>query len=1184
MYLKGIEMQGFKSFANKIRLDFKDGITGIVGPNGSGKSNVADAVRWVLGEQSARELRGASMTDVIFSGTETRKPMGYAYVSLYMDNSDRMLDMDYEEIVVSRRVYRSGESEYLINGSTCRLKDIEELFFDTGIGKEGYSIIGQGQVEKILSGKPEERRELFDEAAGIVKFRKRKNASLKKLEREHDNLVRVNDIISELEHQVEPLKVQAEKARLFLDKRETLKGLDVNAFLLESDRVRAELKKLDEKILVAGNDAKEVNTQYEANRKHYEEAVKKIAEFEELIEKKREELQESRMQRGKLQGEIGVMKEQVNSLKLSLEHFKKRIAELSLDRERYTQEAERLREEKKQLDEKVKAAEDQGGEDSGALEESRARLAEMDGTLEKDKAELLTLLNERGQIKAEIERYDIMLEQTRSRSSELDVEISSRKEGIQEIKDQAGAELKTLEELEGKLKGFEEKKSGIEEELEEFGRELEKKNQAHHDLEVRYHEKKARLESLVNMAERYEGYGGAVKAVMEQKRSNKGICGVVADLIKVEEKYENAIETALGGNIQNIVTRDEATAKKMISYLKEQHAGRATFLPLTSITERSVKEKEALSAKGVIGQADTLVKFSPEFSRVASTLLGNYIVVDNVDNALALAKDYRYTLRIVTLSGEALNPGGSIAGGAFRDRSNLLGRYRDIDRLKEECRDTLKEIDGILAGMEELQDKRREGEKTLKELSEEVHETEIKRNTVTLNLKNLKDREEEIKSGESRIHAERIELDENLVQIGENRERSENALKASIKRENELGEAIESLTAKRIDEEALHASLIEKQTEKEKAHASLLQEQRFLSSNLERLKMQSERSSEDIEALEEEIKQNNERIEEKNRAIEELGRKIEEDNPDSEENNTALKELIDRKEKLQEDQQSIFTERDELSDRKNALENELVRLNSQKERLDSGFDGLRDYMWSEYELSLTAAEELRSESDLSLPEMRRRISSLKNEIRGLGDVNVGAIEQYRDVSERYNFLTGQRSDILSAEEDLKKAIGELDEAMREQFSREFKRIGEQYDLVFKELFGGGHGRVELTDSEDVLEAGIRITAEPPGKKLQNMMQLSGGEKALSAIALLFGIQRLKPSPFCLLDEIEAALDEANVERFAGYLSRLSGHTQFIVITHRRGTMMKADRLYGITMQEKGVSTEVNVDLSDEAYD
>ncbi len=1184
MYLKAIEMQGFKSFANKIRLEFKDGITGIVGPNGSGKSNVADAVRWVLGEQSARELRGASMTDVIFSGTETRKSMGYASVSLYMDNSDRMLDMDYEEIVVSRRVYRSGESEYLINGSTCRLKDIEELFFDTGIGKEGYSIIGQGQVEKILSGKPEERRELFDEAAGIVKFKKRKNASLKKLEREHENLVRVNDIISELEKQVEPLKLQSEKARIFLDKREALKKLDVNAFLSESDRVRTEMVKLSEKISVAENDAAEISVQYEKNRAQYEEAVEKIAEFERLIEKKREELQESRMQRGKLQGEVGVMREQVNSLLVSTEHFKSRIAELGRDKERYVKEAERLREEKKSIDEKVAAVVEETGADDSSLEEVRSELARLDETLERDKSELLQLLNERSQIKAEIERYDTMLEQTRSRAEELDRRLSSQKDSVQEIHEQAKKELSALEGIEKSLSEYSREKERIEGECEDCAAQLEKKNLRHHDLEVRYHEKKARLESLLNMAERYEGYGGSVKAVMEQKHKNKGICGVVADLIHVEKRYETAIETALGGNLQNIVTKDEATAKKMIALLKEQHAGRATFLPLTSITRRSVKETAALNAPGVIGQADSLVHFDPEYASVASTLLGNYIVVDHVDNALALAKEYHYTLRIVTLSGEALNPGGSISGGAFRSQSNLLGRQREIDELKGECKNTLKEIDGVLLSMEEIQDKRREGEKGLKELEEKVHEAELSRNTVTLNLKNLKDREEEIVSGEGRIHEERSELDGNVLQIGENREKSDQALKDSIRRENELGEAIDSLTGKRSEKEGLYASLLEKKTEKEKMNASLLQEQRFHASNLERLEMQIARSEEDIAALEAEIAANDEKIREKNGLIEELTKKIEEENPDSEENNTALQELVEEKEKLRKDQQTIFTLRDELASRKTGLENELIRLKSQQERLDSGFDSLRDYMWSEYELSLSAAEELRSETELSLPEMRRGIAALKNEIRELGDVNVGAIEQYRDVSQRYTFLDGQRRDILSAEEDLKKAIAELDEAMREQFTREFAKIGEQYDLVFRELFGGGHGRIELVDSEDVLEAGIRITAEPPGKKLQNMMQLSGGEKALSAIALLFGIQRLKPSPFCLLDEIEAALDEANVERFAGYLSHLSGHTQFIVITHRRGTMMKADRLYGITMQEKGVSTEVNVDLSDETYE
>ena len=1185
MYLKSIEMQGFKSFANKIRLEFKGGITGIVGPNGSGKSNVADAVRWVLGEQSARELRGSSMTDVIFSGTETRKPMGFASVSLCLDNSDHVLSEEFEEVTVTRRVYRSGESEYLINGNVCRLKDVSELFFDTGIGKEGYSIIGQGQVEKILSGKPEERRELIDEAVGIVKYKKRKNASVKKLESEKENLTRLNDILSELEKQLAPLKSQSDTAKIFLDKREELKRMEISSFLLEADRKNRELKDIEEKLGIAGSDLKNANEEIEKNSASYEEALKKLEEFEGLIDQKRKEISEKNLNREKLEGDIKVLKEQLNTLSSSSEFLENRCKELKFQREKARGEVETLKVSKAEIDEKTRIYKEEADAKHEVHEKLKAEVAAVDAEMESKKNELFALLNDRSRIKSEIERYDTMLSQSEEKKRELDQRIENAGSGADELDKNIETTLKKLDDVADRIQELEKKREEIARKLEAADEELKELDVQHHELEGKYHEKKARLDSLKNMAERYEGYGNSIRKVMEYKHENKGICGVVADIIKVKEKYETAIETALGGNIQNIVTRDEATAKKMIEMLRENKAGRATFLPLTSIVERNVKETEALSAEGVIGQADTLVEVTDkQYKRVASTLLGNYIVVDNVDNALKLAKSYGYMLRIVTLTGEALTPGGSISGGAFKRSGNLLGRGREIDELSDSMKATLRDIDKVLLNMEELRDTRNSLVSERSKLEEAGNEAALERNTIALNLKGSRDRREEISVGLKNIERENKTLEENIVNFRESKKRVSEELNSSVEKEREIGNRVDELTKVRQEKEEHAEAEGLKIIEEDRKYTSMISEQQFVDKNLERLLKSLEQTEEELKEHEEKIENNKKEAAERSDRIAELEKQVVPGEGEDDKETAELNALMEGKERLSENQNALFKLRDELSERKVSAERELVRLNSQKERIDASFDSFRDYMWSEYELTLSGAEELRDQISGDIGEVRRAVAALKSDIKALGVVNVNSIEQYKEVSERYNFMDGQRQDIIKAEEDLKRAIRELEDEMREQFTREFARIAVQYDKVFKELFGGGHGGLELTDSEDVLEAGIKITAEPPGKKLQNMMQLSGGEKSLSAIALLFGIQKLKPSPFCLLDEIEAALDEANVERFAAYLSNLTDNTQYIVITHRRGTMMKADRLYGITMQEKGISTEVNVDLTDEEYD
>ncbi len=1183
MYLKSIEIQGFKSFANKIEFSFKGGITGIVGPNGSGKSNVADAVRWVLGEQSARELRGASMQDVIFSGTETRKPMGYAYVAITLDNSDHALNVEYDEVTVARRVYRSGESEYLMNGNNCRLRDVQELFYDTGIGQEGYSIIGQGQIDKILSGKMDERRELFDEAAGIVKFKRRKSAAQKKLADEKNNLVRVNDILSELEKQIEPLSKQAETAKIYLKKKEELKELDVNVFLLESDRLDEALSDIEKKGNIAQNDLQEVTKSYEESRIDYEKGGAEIEELDHEIEEKRNEISDSTVFKGQIEGQINVLKEQINTLKVSDEHFTGRISELEKDREKYEKELEKVREAKKEVDAKVAAG-------TEGLDSVRDELTELDkeafklnDMIEQNKSAVIDLLNERTSIRGGKERYNAMLEQANVKRAELSARLLRSKSDEAEIEENIEKGVQELDKINEEIRKNDETLAEVEEKAGALREEKERITAKHHSLEIDYHEKKSRLESLKNMAERYEGYGNSVRKTMEQKPKERGLCGVVADLIHVDAKYETAIETALGGNLQNIVTKDEETAKRMIRFLKEERAGRATFLPLNAIQERELGYPEALDMPGAIGAADTLVTFDKQYEKVASSLLGNYLVVDTVDNALTIARKFKYKTRIVTLSGEALNPGGSISGGSFRNKGGLLGRSREIDNFQKELKEAMKHIDECLSKLEDTQDAERENNKLRDETRNKQKDAELRRNTCALNLKTLEDRKKEIAEGSGGMVRQNDEITEQIRQLKDRQAEIDAQLEESETKEKELTAKNEELT---IQHENINkkAQEIRKQlSDADLNNAALLQQQKFEEQELNRLEGSLARARSEMDQNQKNLKEDAEEIQKKQDEITELEKQIESFGDNNDTRHKELEELVHKKEEITKRRNEIIEARDALAEKKSGLEREIERLNGQKEKSEGRQDYLTGYMWDEYQLTRGAAEELKNPEMNDLSKMKKETESVKSAIRSLGNVNVNAIEEFKSLDERYSFMNDQRNDIVKAEEDLKNIIAELDESMKKQFAEKFEEIAREYDIVFKELFGGGKGTLEIVDPENLLETDIRIIAQPPGKKLQNMMQLSGGEKALSAISLLFAIQALKPSPFCLLDEIEAALDEANVDRFANYLTKLTEHTQFIVITHRRGTMMKSDRLYGVTMQEKGVSTQVNVDLTSDEY-
>ena len=684
MYLKSIEMYGFKSFANKIVFDFHNGITGIVGPNGSGKSNVSDAVRWVLGEQSAKQLRGASMQDVIFAGTENRKPLSYAYVAITMDNSDHLLPIDYEEVTIARRVYRSGESEYLLNGSPCRLKDVNELFYDTGIGKEGYSIIGQGQIEKILSGKPEERRELFDEAVGIVKFKKRKAATVKKLEHERENLVRVNDILSELERQVGPLERQAENAKLFLKKKEELKTLEVNMFLLEIQDMNRRLSEIEKNYQIAETQMTENKDKQEKIKDQYASLEEGLNAMDEQIQGIREEQSNTTLMKGKLENQIRILEEQIRFAESADENLSERKGALEAEKKEYILQKDAYETEKAQLQEQLEEVERRLASVRKFNDDLQADIKKYTDGIEQNNQAMMELLNSKGTIQSKEQRLDTMLEQINIRKAQLNQRLLQRKTEEEDLNERLKCCQKEYEDAKSALDASKHKE-------EEYGHKAvewkNKRREAQNRLtssQDDYNKLSSKLEALKNIAERYDGYGNSIRKVMEQKDSNPGIIGVVSDLIHVEKKYEIAIETALSGNIQNIVTKDEATAKKMITYLKENRLGRATFLPLTSVSGKGfAKDKSILSDTGVLGLANELVEADAEYANVLSYLLGRVIVVDTVDHGIALAKKNHYSLHIVTLEGEYFSPGGSLSGGRFKNNSNLLGRNREIDDLEK---------------------------------------------------------------------------------------------------------------------------------------------------------------------------------------------------------------------------------------------------------------------------------------------------------------------------------------------------------------------------------------------------------------------------------------------------------------------------------------------------------------------
>lgn len=1179
MHLKSIEVHGFKSFANKIILEFHDGITGIVGPNGSGKSNVADAVRWVLGEQSAKQLRGARMEDVIFSGTQARKPLGYAFVAITLDNSDHKLAIEYDEVTIARRVYRSGESEYLINGASCRLKDVQELFMDTGIGKEGYSIIGQGQIDKILSGKPEDRRELFDEAAGIVKFKRRKYAAEKNLEEERLNLSRITDILKEIEKQLAPLEKQSAVAKVYLKLKEELKGLEVAQFLKEYEKLRSSKEQVEEKLNIATADYEHAKEEYENTKEEYLRLEKELEESDRSIEADRSAYNELMLNKEKAEGEIKVLKEQISSLIQNDKYYQGRLSSSEQDIAQKKAEEQGYLNEKTGIDQKISDMDDLLSRALVEADRIKENIRKYSREIEDCNNGIFEYLNINSGIKSSMQRYETMLEQNTLRKAELNQRILKNKSeecSYDEAIERSRSELKSIS---AEIILHTEESNTIERAIADTQAVIDQLTLEHTDVQGHYLSEKSRLESLMNLTERYEGYGNSIKKVMEQKGRIPGIIGVVADIIKTGKKYETAIETALGGSIQNIVTEDEASAKELINYLKQNKFGRATFLPLTNMSAGSgLHNDKVLKEQGVLGIAADLVEADPKYHALIDYLLGKIIVVDHIDHATAIAKKYQYSLRIVTIEGELLTPGGSISGGAYKNASNLLGRRREVEELE-------KQVASLEAATKDLI-KRKEAEKEnkaglrqkLEDIKVVLQEKFLQQNTAKMNLDREMTRKAEAQAVFNEYTKELAEIEIQAKELNESLSKLKVNLNENLDKNKEKEASIEQITKKLEEERETERLANEKAAALKLELSSLEQTNQFLLENVKRVKRDIEKLYEEEAALRSDIEKATKIVEDKKLTINQSETQIEEFKKALNTLDEKIKLQIKDREEITAIHKNFFMKRDELSRLMNDLDKECFRLSSQKDKLLEQSDLQMSYMWEEYELTYTTACEYPVDPELSLTQAKKSIQEIKGKIKELGDVNVNAIEDYKNLSERFTFLSGQSEDLIRSEAALLQIIQELDAEMRRQFEEKFAAINEQFDIVFKELFGGGKADLELTEGEDILEAGIRINAQPPGKKLQNMMQLSGGEKALTAISLLFAIQNLKPSPFCLLDEIEAALDDSNVKRFAKYLNKLSKDTQFIIITHRRGTMAAADILYGITMQEKGVSTLVSVSL------
>ncbi len=1181
MRLKGLELQGFKSFADRTVLDFENGITAVVGPNGSGKSNISDAMRWVMGEQSAKSLRGGSMQDVIFSGTQKRKPLGYAEVSLIIDNSDKKLPVDFEEVVVTRRLFRSGESEYYINKSSVRLKDIHELFMDTGVGRDGYSIIGQGKIAEIVNTKSDDRRTMFEEAAGITKFRYRKEEAERKLSHTNDNVTRVNDIITEIEGQIGPLKQQSEKAKKYLNLRDKLKVLEVNVSLKNIVKYRKLIEEVGSQVETLNAQLEDINSKIEDNEKQTEQIFANINEAEKFVEENRDKQQINIQTLSNYKSDIEVLKSKIDGNNDNIKRIHSEIEELNVKYDEIEKSVmgeedgfNELKNKQESLNEEVKALEQK-------LLDFDRESAKGNEDIDNINTEIIESMNNVANIRSKISNFKALIQSFAERAEAVKKELSDKKGDIDRICANVDDLKKNYDQLHKELS---DEKNKLDAERTEYLITVSDCNKAEEDFQNAKNmlqQAVSRQKLLKDMEKSFDNYSRSVKAVMNEYSNGnlKGVklYGTVAGLVNVDKEYSTAIEVALGGSAQYIVTETEEDAKKSIEFLKRTKQGRATFLPVSAAKNSIFNEKGVENCKGYLGIASDLINYDKKYNTVISGLLGKVVVVDNVDNAVAISRKYSYKFRVVTLNGELLAPGGSMSGGSRNNTNGLFARSNEIVELDKTIKDLTSKADALEKSYTELTSVSEQKKNIVEELQNKVSEKNNEIIKIQSDLTHSKAFTDSLLEGQNAMNNELAQLD---VQVADMEKQIEihnaeidtvnskiSALEKEIEQKRErLGidlKAREEIVEK-IGDIKIELNTVMKDVE--------MYNQRIAMVNLRKQEItvnisQKEKNIEEIKSVNDDI---NDDIDFKTEQINSINEEI-----------SSLNEIIKNSEDSRKEAQESIKKQQEINkklrDNQLVVQQEQSRVESKKTKTDVELENIINKLWEDYELTITTAEELRTE----IPDNAvRQINEIKAEIKGLGNINIDAIEEYNQVGERYEFLKTQRDDLVEAQNNLQQVIEDMVMIMKQQFSEKFAVINKHFGNTFVQLFGGGKAELVLTEPKDVLNSGVEINVQPPGKAVKSMMQLSGGEQAFVSIALLFAILKVRPAPFCVLDEIEAALDDVNVIRFADYLKKFSNDSQFIVVTHRRGTMEAANILYGVTMQEQGVSRLLSLNIDD----
>ena len=1179
LLLKRLELQGFKSFADKTVLDFMDGATAVVGPNGSGKSNISDAIRWVIGETSAKSLRGSNMQDVIFTGTATRKGLNYAEVSLVLDNSNKDFNVDYEEIKVTRRLFRSGESVYKINDANCRLKDVHELFMDTGLGRDGYSIIGQGNVSQILSTKAEDRRSLFEEAAGVSKYKYKKEEAIRKLAKVDENLVRISDISTELEGQIGPLERQSEKARKYLALYGDMKQLDINLSVISLDKNKSDQDETEQLYKDVEGQLRDVESRATENERFMNSLYEESRKADEEKNTTNERLTENESNIAASKSEITLTE---NNIKNNNNNITRLREEISAIGQKNEQRKALISQSQVEITEKTAETQAMSKTLEGTYQELNALdkvIAEIDEDISIRRTEYFT--NE-SEIASETEKAN-GIENLRSsfisRRETVYEEINAYKSGIENTKTQIKETESLIKTRSEKLREISEIVDNLTKTQSENEEKLNKAQALLNKSRLDYDSKSSKKRILEGLENDYAGYSKSVKAVLtSQEMKRHSVYGTVSGLTEVDKKYVLAIESALGGAMQNIIVQSEEDAKAAISFLRKTGGGRATFLPISSVKGKTLDNvRDVSKCEGFLGIASDLITFDKKYSGIFESLLGRVVVVDNIDNAIAMSKKFGYRFKTVTLEGDVLNAGGSISGGSVNKQSGFLSRaseiktltaeisalMRDIKKLEEETEGyksdislSQSQIDNFMPLVREYEDEILKAENTLNHLNDSIS-----------NLSN------------STYEQELAQIEEQLKDSADDVARVI-AHVSSIKTKNtKLQEEIESLIDKRNETLEKKTEISDSSSDATEKIAQINQEIALSRQIIETT--QAEISNSDIEIKQREAEiaeleaksvQLNDFITEKNEALksaEELSETIRQ----------AIKNIDEKKARITEKMKQYQGDNKDITNETIELQKELSRVDNKRLKLQNDRDNIINRLWDDYEMSYNDAIEIKTEVE-NLTESRELLAELKKKIKALGNVNMDAIEEYKSVKERYEFMTTQKADLEKAKDSLTKIIDSMEELMKEHFGEQFTEINKAFSEVFTELFGGGKGRLYLSDPDNLLTSGIEIEVQLPGKGLQNINLYSGGEKSFIAIALLFAILKVKPTPFCILDEIDAALDDVNVSRFATYLKNYIDRTQFIVITHRRGTMEAASILYGVTMQESGVSKLLSLKIDD----